>query len=205
MTPIEPGDVFLVPFPFTDQSAIKQRPAVVLSSHAYHIAHRDVILAPISGRFGGGADEVALVDWQLAGLAKPSVVKPLLATLEVRLIRRKLGRLTPTDLPAVRGLFANILRLNNDLSEWRGQSLSVGKDNFSVELTDGRTIVVPLTWLPRLFHGTPAERANWRWIGGGIGIHWPELDEDIAVEDLLLGRPSGEGQDSLRRWLEHRP
>jgi mRNA-degrading endonuclease toxin of MazEF toxin-antitoxin module len=69
MTPIEPGDVLLVPFPFTDQSAVKQRPAVVLSSRAYNLAHRDIILAPITGRFSDGVDEVVLVDWQSAGLA----------------------------------------------------------------------------------------------------------------------------------------
>jgi hypothetical protein len=67
-------------------------------------------------------------------------------------------------------------------------------------LSDGRTITIPLAWFPRLFHATPDERGHWRWIGGGIGIHWPELDEDIAIEDLVLGRPSGESQTSLRRW-----
>lgn len=92
-----------------------------------------------------------------------------------------------------------------DLRELRAQNLSFSDDDLIVELADGRTVMVPLAWFPRLFHATPAERANWRWIGGGIGIHWPDLDEDIAVEDLLLGRPSGESRDSLRRWLEQRP
>ena len=92
-----------------------------------------------------------------------------------------------------------------DLREWRAQALSFSEDDFTVELTDGRTLTIPLAWFPRLFHATTAERANWRWISGGIGMHWPDLDEDIAVEDLLLGRPSGESQDSLRRWLEQRP
>jgi len=73
-----------------------------------------------------------------------------------------------------------------------------------VDLADGRTITVPLAWFPRLAHGTPAERANWRLIGGGVGIHWPDLDEDISVESLLAGRRSGETQASLRRWLEAR-
>lgn len=59
MIPIEPGDVLLVPFPYTDQSAVKQRPAVVLSSHAYNTTHPDLILAPITGRFGD-RDEVVL-------------------------------------------------------------------------------------------------------------------------------------------------
>jgi hypothetical protein len=72
------------------------------------------------------------------------------------------------------------------------------------DLADGRTIVVPLAWFPRLAHGTPAQRANWRLIGGGVGIHWPDLDEDISVGSLLLGQRSSETQESLRRWLEAR-
>jgi len=63
---------------------------------------------------------------------------------------------------------------------------------------------VPLVWFPRLAHGTPAERANWRLIGGGVGIHWPDLDEDISVENLLAGKPSAESQSSFKRWLENR-
>jgi len=110
MTLIEPGDVLLVPFPFTDQTAVKQRPAVVLSRRAYNQNHPDVILAPITGRFGG-ADEVVLVDWQTAGLAKASAVKPLLATFDKRLIRRRLGQLSPADLAAVRTLFARVLEI----------------------------------------------------------------------------------------------
>ena len=55
-----------------------------------------------------------------------------------------------------------------------------------------------------LARGTPKERANWRLIAGGEGIHWPDLDEDISVESLLAGRRSGETQESLRRWLERR-
>lgn len=111
MTPIEPGDVLLVPFPFTDQSAVKQRPAVALSSRAYNAAHPDIILAPITGQFAGGADEGVLTDWQAAGLARPSAVKPLLASFEVTLVRRKLGHLSAGDLTTVRALFARILEL----------------------------------------------------------------------------------------------
>lgn len=91
-----------------------------------------------------------------------------------------------------------------DLKELRAQDITFDDDEFSVVLADGRTLSIPLAWFPRLFHAAPAERANWRWIGGGIGMHWPELDEDISVEDLILGRPSGESQASLRRWLERR-
>jgi len=84
------------------------------------------------------------------------------------------------------------------------QSVSLSEDALVVDLTDGRTITVPLAWFPRLAHGTPAERANWRLIGSGEGIHWPDLDEDISVESLLAGRRSGETQESLRRWLNGR-
>ena len=84
------------------------------------------------------------------------------------------------------------------------RNVSVTDDALIADLADGRTITVPLAWFPRLAHGTPAERNNWRLIAGGEGIHWPELDEDISVESLLAGRRSGETQDSLRRWLQRR-
>ena len=82
--------------------------------------------------------------------------------------------------------------------------VSVSEDALSVELSDGRTIVVPLDWYPRLTHATDAERASWRLIGRGQGIHWGDLDEDISVEGLLAGRASGESQSSLRKWLKAR-
>jgi len=84
------------------------------------------------------------------------------------------------------------------------QDVRVTDDTLIVELLDGRTLSVPLAWYPRLAHGTVAERANWRFIGRGDGIHWPQLDEDISVEDLLAGRRSGETQASLQRWLQAR-
>jgi hypothetical protein len=84
------------------------------------------------------------------------------------------------------------------------QSVSAGDDDLLVDLADSRTITVPLAWFPRLAHGTPAERANWRLIGGGEGIHWSDLDEDVSVASLLAGRRSGETQESLRRWLQRR-
>jgi hypothetical protein len=86
----------------------------------------------------------------------------------------------------------------------RAQQVAVTEDTLVVDLVDGRTISVPLGWYPRLWHGTPEERHHWRLIGGGDGIHWPELDEDISVENLLAGKPSGESQRSLKRWLEAR-
>jgi hypothetical protein len=80
----------------------------------------------------------------------------------------------------------------------------VSDDTLTVDLTDGRTISVPCTWYPRLWHGTTEERGHWRLIGDGYGIHWPDLDEDISVEGLLQGRRSGESEGSLKRWLEAR-
>src|SRR6266436_5054602 len=91
-----------------------------------------------------------------------------------------------------------------ELTDALAQRLTVSDEALIVDLADGRTITVPLSWFPRLAHGTPAERANWRLIGGGVGIHWPDLDEDISVESLLAGRRSGETQESLRRWLQTR-
>ena len=73
-----------------------------------------------------------------------------------------------------------------------------------VELWDGRVVSVPLDWYPRLAEGSPAERRRWELIGPGIGIHWPDLDEDIAVDGLLRGVPSGESQESLKRWRASR-
>jgi len=84
------------------------------------------------------------------------------------------------------------------------QDVHVSEDTLTVDLSDGRTISVPLGWFPRLEHGRPEERANWRLIGKGHGIHWPDLDEDISVEGLLAGKPSGESQASFKKWLEGR-
>jgi hypothetical protein len=91
-----------------------------------------------------------------------------------------------------------------ELREAVAQGVTANDEALIVDLADGRTITVPLAWFPRLTHGTPAERANWRRIGGGVGIRWPDLDEDISVESLLAGRRSGETQASLRRWLRAR-
>ena len=82
--------------------------------------------------------------------------------------------------------------------------VTVTDDTLSVELSDGRTIAVPLEWYPRLVHATLEERNRWRLIAHGHGIHWEDLDEDISVEGLIAGRPSGESQASLARWLAAR-
>ena len=91
-----------------------------------------------------------------------------------------------------------------ELRDAQARNASVSDDSLVAELADGRTITVPLAWFPRLAHGTVSERANWRFIGSGTGIHWPDLDEDISVQSLLAGRRSGETQESLRRWLQRR-
>ncbi len=83
--------------------------------------------------------------------------------------------------------------------------VEVSEDTLAVELADGRTIAVPVAWYPRLAHATTAERGAWRLLGGGRGIHWPALDEDISVVNLLLGQPSAESQSSLKKWLAGRP
>jgi len=86
----------------------------------------------------------------------------------------------------------------------RAESVTVTDDALRVELSDGRTISVPLAWFPRLLDATKKERDNWRFIGKGEGIHWSDLDEDISVEGLLAGRSSGESQASFKKWLEAR-
>ena len=91
-----------------------------------------------------------------------------------------------------------------DIQLAKAQSVTVTEDTLSVDLTDGRTVSVPIGWYPRLLNATTEEQSNWRLIGRGEGIHWPELDEDISVENLILGRASGESQRSFKRWLEGR-
>lgn len=81
---------------------------------------------------------------------------------------------------------------------------TVTKDALAVDLADGRTVIAPLAWYPRLLHGSTAERKRWHLIGRGEGIHWPDLDEDISVDGLLAGRRSGESQRSFKRWLADR-
>jgi len=86
----------------------------------------------------------------------------------------------------------------------QAQNVVVTDDALTVDLSDGRTISVPLAWYPRLLHSTPSERNNWRFIGGNDGIHWPDIDEDISIKNIILGKPSGEIQNSFQRWLEER-
>jgi len=84
------------------------------------------------------------------------------------------------------------------------QAVRVDDDTLTVDLADGRTLAVPLAWYPRLLYATPEERSHWRLIGRGEGIHWPNLDEDISAQNLILGQPCGESQSSLQAWLDQR-
>lgn len=92
----------------------------------------------------------------------------------------------------------------NEIQIPSAQEVLVTEDTLSVELSDGRSISVPLAWYPRLEQATTKERDNWRLIGKGDGIHWADIDEDISVEGLLAGRASGESQSSFQKWLKKR-
>jgi hypothetical protein len=84
------------------------------------------------------------------------------------------------------------------------ETVAITDEPLTVELSDGRSLTVPLQWFPRLVHATQKERNKWRLIARGQGIHWEDLDEDISIEGLLAGRPSGESQQSLKNWLNRR-
>ncbi len=105
------GDVVLVPFPFTDQSGAKKRPAVVVSSAVYNSARPDLVLMAITGQARGAANvgEVDITEWQKAGLLKASVVKPILTTVEKKLVINKLGRLEAADCAALESALRVIL------------------------------------------------------------------------------------------------
>ena len=94
--------------------------------------------------------------------------------------------------------------LANKQIEIRATSVRVTDDALVVDISDGRTVSAPLAWYPRLLHGTAAERDDHQFIGEGLGIHWPQLDEDISVEGILAGRRSFEKRESFERWLASR-
>src|SRR4051812_33517904 len=91
-----------------------------------------------------------------------------------------------------------------DRSSLQATALRVSDDTLTIDLADGRSVSAPLAWYPRLMQGSAEERANYRLIGLGEGIHWPDLDEDISVEGILAGRRSGESPGSFQRWLDGR-
>lgn len=111
MTGCEFGDVILVPFPFTDQSTTKKRPAVVISSAAYHRTRIDLIVMPITNqvRSATAFGEVLVQDWKAAGLIKPGVVKPVITTIEGSLVLRKLGRLNDSTQATLRKSIVTIV------------------------------------------------------------------------------------------------
>jgi hypothetical protein len=92
--------------------------------------------------------------------------------------------------------------LGNRIGHLQPKSATVSADALIIELMDGRIVSVPLLWYPRLYHGTPKERKHFEL--GLEGIHWPELDEDISIEGMLLGEKSGESPRSFQRWLDER-
>jgi mRNA interferase MazF len=105
------GDVVLVPFPFTDQTTTKKRPAVVVSSAAYHGTRRDLILIAVTSqvRTPSAVGEVIVGEWKRAGLLKPSIIKPVMTTIEKQLVLRKLGQLELQDRNALRDALKIIL------------------------------------------------------------------------------------------------
>jgi len=94
---------------------------------------------------------------------------------------------------------------NSKIETWTvfAREVKVTDDLLTFKLSDGRTISAPLAWYPRLAQGTRKERNNWE-LGSGVGVHWPDLDEDISVENLLNGQASGESKKSFQRWLNQR-
>ena len=108
------GEVLLVPFPFTDQQGVKQRPAVVVSSAAYNADRPDVLIMAITSVLRSPVSalafaEAVLADWQAAGLIKPSVFKPVFTTLEQRLIIRRLGSVSGHDAALLRTVLASVI------------------------------------------------------------------------------------------------
>jgi hypothetical protein len=82
--------------------------------------------------------------------------------------------------------------------------VAVTDDTLTIDLSDGRTVSVPLAWYPRLLNATTQERSNWRLVALGEGMHWPDVDEDTSVASIVAGRPSTESAASLQRWLTAR-
>jgi hypothetical protein len=91
-----------------------------------------------------------------------------------------------------------------EIREARALAVKAEDDSLTVDLTDGRTIIVPLLWFPRLWHGSSRERSRFEVLADGAYLHWPDLDEDLTVAGLLAGHRSQESPQSLTRWLETR-
>ncbi len=112
MTNYSFGDIVLVPFPFTDQTGGKQRPAVIVSSSYYNLSRPDLVLMAVTSRirkpllFG----EIEIIEWQNAGLLKPSVIKPVFTTIKISLVKRLLGSLENADADKLRNEIQNVLK-----------------------------------------------------------------------------------------------
>ncbi len=111
MTDYKFGDIVLVPFPFTDQTTTKKRPAIIVSSNAYNQNRPDIVIMAVTSQIHGSGywGDVRIQDWQQAGLLKPSVIKPILTTVEKGLIIKKLGCIADTDRPALDEELQNII------------------------------------------------------------------------------------------------
>ena len=100
--------------------------------------------------------------------------------------------------------FYQAVGMSSLTADVKANKVVITGDSLTVELNDGRSISAPLSWYPRLLHGTTEDRNNWPLIGKAEGIHWSDLDEDVSIENLLLGKPSGESQASFAEWLKKR-
>jgi hypothetical protein len=89
-------------------------------------------------------------------------------------------------------------------SHLRIEDVEVDISTLRIDLSDGRSVSAPLVWYPRLLNGTAKERRKWQLIGDGLGIHWPELDEDLSMEGILQGKPSFESAKSFQKWAAAR-
>lgn len=94
--------------------------------------------------------------------------------------------------------------LTIDYESVKATNVRLSEDTITVDLEDGRTVSAPLAWYPRLMYANKKEKDNWRFIGNGYGIHWEDIDEDISIDNLLMGKASGESQQSFKKWLESR-
>ncbi len=113
MTAYKRGDVVLVPFPFSDQTMTKRRPAVIVSSNLYNNASSDIVIMAITSQIdkAAGIGECLIKDWQVAGLLKPSAIKPAISTIEQKLILKKLGSLSSDDLSSAENALKKFLDL----------------------------------------------------------------------------------------------
>jgi len=113
MTPYERGDIVLVSFPFSDQTATKKRPAAIISSNAYNSTYLDVVIMAVTSQTEKttGVGECMIADWRTAGLLKPSAIKSAVSTIEQSLVLKKLGKLSPEDLMSMDNALKALLDL----------------------------------------------------------------------------------------------